>query len=522
LAAVLSQNVVSAGVPTSVVSSTIKATTLFATGQAVATGAISAKVAALTEGVMKTMFLTKLKIATAVMLIAGILGGGWFASLALSEAPVGVKPADAKKGAAPGPAPKAEKAPKEILEKAAGAADDVKDDAQKAFVLMTIATAQAKVGDQPAARKSFQQAVQAAEAIQDNLYRKGTTLMFIAEAQAGAGEVEAALKTAEGIQTEGINCKEWALAHIASAQAKAKNVEGALKTIESIPDSGKSLALMLVASCLAGAGDFKQALTLVREMQDESYKVEALTKIAEAQFLAGERDAAKNVIDSARKIADGMEDSKPDVNTSRKASAQMLVALAQIASGDEKAGLKRAGDFKGSRHRDVIWADVAIRRAKAGKVKEASQALGDIQDGVQKAAVLRAVAAAQARAGDFKASRKTTDAIEFVREKAEALLDMAAVRLATGDQAAAADLYREAIQALKTLDILWYDGGPMCATPSHLHRIVSAWAEARDAKSALAWAEKQQSVFVKAIALAGIAEGIGKRLDQEKRPADKK
>jgi hypothetical protein len=68
---VLSQNVATAGVPTTVVSSTIKAATLFAAGQAVATGAIPVKVAALTAGVLKSMLLTKLKVATAVLLVAG-------------------------------------------------------------------------------------------------------------------------------------------------------------------------------------------------------------------------------------------------------------------------------------------------------------------------------------------------------------------------------------------------------------------------------------------------------------------
>jgi RNA polymerase sigma factor (sigma-70 family) len=66
LAAALSQNVASAGVPTSVVSSTIKAATLFAVGQTA--GVVSVKAAALTEGVLKTMLLTKLKTATAVLL----------------------------------------------------------------------------------------------------------------------------------------------------------------------------------------------------------------------------------------------------------------------------------------------------------------------------------------------------------------------------------------------------------------------------------------------------------------------
>src|SRR5262249_44110724 len=68
VAAVLSQQAASAGVPTSVLSSTTRATALVTAGQAAATGAVPVKVAALTEGVMRTMLLTKLKIASAVAL----------------------------------------------------------------------------------------------------------------------------------------------------------------------------------------------------------------------------------------------------------------------------------------------------------------------------------------------------------------------------------------------------------------------------------------------------------------------
>jgi RNA polymerase sigma factor (sigma-70 family) len=73
LAAVLSQGTTSAGVPTSVVSSTIKAATLFAAGR---TGAISVKVAALAEGVLKTMLFSKLKTAIAIVLILGFVVTG--------------------------------------------------------------------------------------------------------------------------------------------------------------------------------------------------------------------------------------------------------------------------------------------------------------------------------------------------------------------------------------------------------------------------------------------------------------
>ena len=72
LAAALSQNVASASVPTSVLSVTIKAITQIAAGKA-ATGLISANVAALTEGVMKAMLLTKLKAMTALLLLLSMV-----------------------------------------------------------------------------------------------------------------------------------------------------------------------------------------------------------------------------------------------------------------------------------------------------------------------------------------------------------------------------------------------------------------------------------------------------------------
>jgi RNA polymerase sigma factor (sigma-70 family) len=66
---------VSAGVPTSVVSSTIDAATLHAASRAVASGAISGNVIALTEGVLKVTSLSRLKIASVVLLVTAALSG---------------------------------------------------------------------------------------------------------------------------------------------------------------------------------------------------------------------------------------------------------------------------------------------------------------------------------------------------------------------------------------------------------------------------------------------------------------
>jgi RND family efflux transporter MFP subunit len=65
-----------AGAPNEIVTSTIKAAALFAAGSAAAAGIIPTQATALAEGVLKTMLLGKLKIATAVLASIVLLGAG--------------------------------------------------------------------------------------------------------------------------------------------------------------------------------------------------------------------------------------------------------------------------------------------------------------------------------------------------------------------------------------------------------------------------------------------------------------
>jgi RNA polymerase sigma factor (sigma-70 family) len=82
VAIAVSQNMASASVPPSLVSSTVKIGALVVAGKIGPAAAISAKVAALTDGVVKGMFLTKLKTMAAVLVVVGTVGSG---STLLSE-----------------------------------------------------------------------------------------------------------------------------------------------------------------------------------------------------------------------------------------------------------------------------------------------------------------------------------------------------------------------------------------------------------------------------------------------------
>jgi RNA polymerase sigma factor (sigma-70 family) len=94
VAAVLSAGSASASAPPALVVSTIKAVSLLAAGQTA--GVVSAKVAALTEGVVKAMFVTKIKSVLAVVLVVGLLVGGIGAGL-LSHTQAVEQPKDSNK-----------------------------------------------------------------------------------------------------------------------------------------------------------------------------------------------------------------------------------------------------------------------------------------------------------------------------------------------------------------------------------------------------------------------------------------
>lgn len=76
LAATLAQSAASAAVPATIISVTVAAAASFAAGKVLPAGGVSAQAAALAEGVLKAMLLTKLKIATLALLTAALVGVG--------------------------------------------------------------------------------------------------------------------------------------------------------------------------------------------------------------------------------------------------------------------------------------------------------------------------------------------------------------------------------------------------------------------------------------------------------------
>ena len=135
LAALLAEKAAPAAVPTSVMLGTINAATLLAAGQAAVAGSISAPVAALTDGMLKAMFLMKLRTATAALAIIGlVVFGGLVAYPRVAGQQVGIEKLrlDDKKGAATRDVVAAVQPEKQPPKDKKGRADTPKKDGVKA------------------------------------------------------------------------------------------------------------------------------------------------------------------------------------------------------------------------------------------------------------------------------------------------------------------------------------------------------------------------------------------------------
>jgi RNA polymerase sigma factor (sigma-70 family) len=296
---------VSPEVPTSLLESTVRAAFQFTHGSASAACTISATALALAKGVLNSMFLTKLKIATAVLSAAGIvfLGAGLIAGQVASDN--GSSPPAANSAPAPD-AKRAESDIRQILREAARVAASAEDDLSKAQTLCQIAREQRSAGDRAAARVNLQLAARTARGLTGD-YRgpenewgdaRQSTLGEIAIAQAEAGFGSDAIETARGLEDQwgpfGGGPRDQLLAKLSTTLADAEDYDNALKAAGLIRDErGKLQSITDVTTRMIKAGDVDGAIRAAELLKSTALKYDLLTVIGFTQSQEGDPAGAR-------------------------------------------------------------------------------------------------------------------------------------------------------------------------------------------------------------------------------------
>ena len=171
----------------------------------------------------------------------------------------------------------------------------------KVAALREAAVRAGKIDDRQTATGLFRRALEGREAIKPP--NTINAMELIAEAQAGVGYIDDAIRTARMITQDPE--REEALRAVAVAQAKAGCVADALATARSIEHyvQYKDDALREIVNTQISHGDLKGATAAAEQIANASKKATALLKVATAYVKANDKETAEAIAARIRVVA---------------------------------------------------------------------------------------------------------------------------------------------------------------------------------------------------------------------------
>ena len=305
--------------------------------------------------------------------------------------------------------------------------------------LAKIAVAQTKIGDERAAKQTL---AALREAVRDRISDPSSDSMSIdlknfalhdyATTLAKTGNIAKALEIANSFiddhRDDGhLLHRGQVLGEMAEAQAEAGDVANAMKTAMSIGghwrdgDHYRNVALAGIASMQAKAGDFAGAMRTEEMMVDASktHCGEVLYYIAALQLARDQIEAAEHTLSSVSNRCMGAAKTDSD-------SVTMLMCIIQAKKGNFAAALAIANSFDDPSSpgiRVALLGEIAVMQVTAGDAQGAKRTLEAAREaalGADKAQwramTLSDVAAAQAKAGNPEgAAQAFAEALEINR-----------------------------------------------------------------------------------------------------------
>jgi tetratricopeptide (TPR) repeat protein len=311
----------------------------------------------------------------------------------------------------------------------------------KAYIAMSIASAQAKAGETKAAEQTFQLAIEEADKMQIGANHKERMLSWIASEQAKAGFTEAASRTALGLNDAPMRVK--ALMEIVTALGRAGELTRAIKMAEDMErGEARDQALAAIAEQEGKQGRFDEAKTTIAAMTDDYQAILSLALLGNILYAKGQPDASK-IWEQAFERASKMSTSDQSA-INRKGYSQTEVVRQRASAGDVRAALKMCDAIQGPWQRAAFGA-VVHQFVLAGDLRSAERLA---QDHLLELSswTAQAMAVAHFRSGDTKAALRVVDAITSDWRKVEALLAIARAQSKDGKRDEAFSTLKEALR----------------------------------------------------------------------------
>lgn len=327
------------------------------------------------------------------------------------------------------------------------------------LALTQIAERQAQFGDKTGARQTIRMAKQTMEKVADKSTQT-FSLAHLTMIEASVGDTSAARRMVtdlpDGAYRENVYCKDLVRHAIAVAQAKAGDVSSAQRTAYSIQNHRfQNMALLSIAEAQEQEGDGEGARETLRTAQktgekfanngDESI-VWSLLSVAQAQTKAGDPTGAQETIRFA--LRNAQQAAEVDLkNRVLHDIAEKQAQMHTVADATQTANRIHDPDCKAWTLTRIAAAQVQVG-ATAGARRTLTNALQTataIPDVAYRGAALAAIVRGRIQARDLPGAQKTARAIQDSRQRDAALLAVVQARIVTQGlrhaQTTAADIH---------------------------------------------------------------------------------
>ena len=354
--------------------------------------------------------------------------------------------------------------------------------------------AQAAMGDQAGATESFQQAMQAVEAIKkvEHEGEKAAAMVFIGQAAALSGlksvsqeAFQESSRLANGITDS--RAHVVAIAHRAATQ-------------------------ILSGDRATGLQTFREAVQFAEGLPSNEQRSRALSSVLEHEIIVGEREAAQAILERMRRRAESLPDSKErqvedltiEGHEARLETPSEAVERAYAIQNDPE---KQASRLAYAAQRLIYSKDPVLTPEILQRLSQTAEALlaKPLPDDHKKAdGYLGSLAKVQAVASGASAALQIAGRIGDRRNQRETYLQLVFLLNQKGDFSGA----KQVLAPLKVIDeeMLWGSSG---TTGGDAFRgLAKAQVLAGDIPGALIWARHESSLYRKAEALMGAALGM--------------